>query len=135
MKPALREWVSRLAGVFGLRRADADMEQELQNYLKLAEDDLRRQGLSPSQAAQEARRRYGRPTQTMEALRDQSAFPQWSAFWLDVKLGIRMLRKHWGLTLVGGFVMTLAITVGPRFLDSCKRLLALRCPWMKVIAS
>ena len=115
MKAALREWVSRLAGVLGLRRADSDMEQELQTHLKLAEDDLRRQGLSQRQAAQEARRRYGRPTQTMEALRDQSSFPQLSAFWLDVKLGLRMLRKHWALTLVGGFVLTLAITVGASF--------------------
>lgn len=115
MKAALREWVSRLAGVLGLRRADSDMEQELQTHLRLAEDDLRRQGMSPTQAAQEARRRYGRPTQTMEALRDQSAFPQLSAFWLDVKLGLRMLRKHWGLTLVGGLVLTLAITVGASF--------------------
>src|SRR6185369_11440361 len=86
-----------------------------QTHLRLAEDDLRRQGMSPTQAAREARRRYGRLTQTMEALRDQSGFPQLSAFWLDVKLGLRMLRKHWGLTLVGGFAMTLAITAGVSF--------------------
>jgi putative ABC transport system permease protein len=115
MKAALREWVSRSAGVLGLRRADADMEQELQTHLRLAEDDLLGQGMSAIEAAREARRRYGHPTQTMEALRDQSAFPHVSAFWLDVKLGLRMLRKHWSLTLVGGFVLTLAITVGASF--------------------
>jgi putative ABC transport system permease protein len=115
MKATLREWVSRLAGMLGLRRADSDMEQELRTHLMLAEDDLRRQGMSATQAAQQARRQYGRPTQTMEALRDQSAFPQFGTFWLDVKLGLRMLRKHWGLTLMGGFVMTIAITVGTSF--------------------
>jgi hypothetical protein len=115
MKATLREWVSRLAGLSGLRRPDSDMDQELQSHLRLAEDELLRQGMSPAQAAQEARRRYGPPTQTLEALRDQSAFPQFGAFWLDVKLGLRMLRKHWGLTLVGGFVLTLAITVGASF--------------------
>lgn len=115
MKAALREWVSRLAGVLGLRRADSDLEQELEAHLRLAEDDLRRQGMSSTQAAREARRRYGRPTQTMEALRNQRGFPQLGAFWLDAKLGLRMLRKHWGLTLVGGFVLTLAITVGTSF--------------------
>lgn len=38
--------------------------------------------------------------------------PNWSAFWLDTKLGMRMLRKHWALTLIGGVAMTAAITLG-----------------------
>ncbi len=32
--------------------------------------------------------------------------------WLDLKLGLRMLRKQWGLTLVGGLAMTIAIGIG-----------------------
>ena len=38
--------------------------------------------------------------------------PNWSTFWLDTKLGLRMLRKHWALTLIGGVAMTAAITLG-----------------------
>ena len=38
--------------------------------------------------------------------------PNWSTFWVDTKLGLRMLRKHWALTLVGGVAMTIAITLG-----------------------
>ena len=38
--------------------------------------------------------------------------PNWGAFWLDTKLGVRMLRKHWALTLIGGVAMTAAITLG-----------------------
>ncbi|MGI9181348.1 MAG: ABC transporter permease [Longimicrobiaceae bacterium] len=32
--------------------------------------------------------------------------------WLDVKLGVRMLIKHRGLTLIGGFAIAVAIAVG-----------------------
>jgi hypothetical protein len=38
--------------------------------------------------------------------------PNWSTFWVDTKLGLRILRKHWALTLVGGVAMTAAITLG-----------------------
>lgn len=32
--------------------------------------------------------------------------------WLDIKLGFRMLRKAWGLTLVGGLAITVATAIG-----------------------
>src|SRR5687768_18478190 len=35
--------------------------------------------------------------------------------WLDVKLGLRMLVKYPGLTLVGGLGMTVAIAIGAGF--------------------
>jgi putative ABC transport system permease protein len=38
--------------------------------------------------------------------------PYWSTYWVDTKLGLRMLRKHWALTLIGGVAMTAAITLG-----------------------
>ena len=47
----------------------------------------------------------------MEALRDQRGVPWLASSWLDVKLGVRMLRKQWGLTLVGGLAMTVVIGV------------------------
>jgi hypothetical protein len=37
--------------------------------------------------------------------------PLVDTFWLDVKLGGRMLRETWGLTLVGGVVLTNAISI------------------------
>ena len=36
----------------------------------------------------------------------------WSTFRVDIKLGLRMARKHWALTLIGGVSMTVAITIG-----------------------
>ena len=37
--------------------------------------------------------------------------PGSSSSWLDVKLGLRLLVRNWGLTLVGGLAMTLAIGI------------------------
>lgn len=112
MRAMLREWISRLAGAFGRGRDDRDLNEELQGHLTLAEEEFRRQGMSPDAAAREARRRFGQSTQTIEVLRDRRAIPPLSTFWLDLKLGVRMLRKHWALTLIGGVALAAAMTVG-----------------------
>jgi hypothetical protein len=91
---ALREWIARLGGVFGRGRSDQDIEQEMQLHLELAEEDLRRQGMPQEAASRAARVGSGRPTQTMEILRDRRGIPPLSTFWLDIKLGLRMLRKN-----------------------------------------
>ena len=122
MMAMLREWAHRLAGVFGRGRADHDIERELEAHLALAEEDLRRQGMPPDAAARQARLQSGRSTHAMEALRDRRGIPPLSTFWLDVKLGARMLRKHWGLTLAGGLAMVVAITIGATVHDFLRAL-------------
>jgi predicted permease len=108
----LREWIRRAWGALSRRRADGDLEQELAAHLELAEEELRRHGHSPREAARLARVRFGRPTRALERLRAQRGLPWLDCWWLDVKLGMRMLRKSWGLTLVGGLGMTVAISIG-----------------------
>ena len=54
--------------------------------------------------------------------------PNWSAFWIDTKLGFRMLRKHWALTLIGGVTMTAAITLGASMYDLMQATSATRLP-------
>lgn len=122
MRAMLREWIYRLAGVLGRGRADHDIEQELQAHLALAEEDLRRRGMPPDAAARQARLQSGRSTQAMEVLRDRRGIPPLSTFWLDVKLGARMLSKHWGLTLIGGLAMVVAITIGATVYDFLRAL-------------
>lgn len=109
---SLREWIRRLWGALTRRRADRDLEDELASHLELAEADLRRQGYAPREAARLARVRFGGPARAIEDLRAQRGLPWIDTWWLDVKLGLRMLRKSWGLTLVGGLGMTAAISIG-----------------------
>ena len=108
---SLREWTRRAWGALSGRRTDHDLQRELAGHLALAEDELRRKGHAPSEAARLARATAGGGIQALEALREQRGLPWLSSSWLDIKLGLRLLMRNWGLTLVGGLAMTLAITI------------------------
>ena len=83
----------------------------LAGHLALAEDELRRKGHAPGEAARLARAAAGGRTQALEALREQRGLPWLDSSWLDIKLGLRLLVRNWGLTLVGGLAMTVAIGI------------------------
>ena len=104
---SLREWIQRV----WRRRTDDDLQRELAGHLALAEDELRRKGHTPGDAARLARAAAGGSIQALEALREQRGLPWLASSWLDLKLGLRLLVRNWGLTLVGGLAMTLAIAI------------------------
>ena len=108
---SLREWTRRVWGALGGRRTDRDLQRELAGHLALAEDELRRKGHAPKDAARLARAAAGGRIQALEALREQRGLPWLGSSWLDVRLGLRLLVRNWGLTLVGGLAMTLAISI------------------------
>lgn len=110
--PLLREWTLRLWGTLRGRRADADMRRELDNHLEMAESELRRRGHSRYEAARLARVRFGRTDHALDSMRTQRSVPALNTFTLDVKLGLRMLRKHLALTVIGGLTMAGAMTFG-----------------------
>jgi predicted permease len=109
---ALREWAVRLWGTLRRRRADDDLRRELDSHLEIAEEALRQRGHSAREAARLARVQFGRADSALDSMREQRSLPGLSTFALDVKLGIRMLRKSWGLTLVGGLAITIATAIG-----------------------
>ncbi|MEM1206410.1 MAG: ABC transporter permease [Acidobacteriota bacterium] len=108
----LRAALSRVGGFVHARKLDRDFAEELEAHLAMAEEEKVRQGLPRREARRLARVELGGLTQLREAGRDARGLPAIDTFWLDVKLGLRMLRKSWGLTLVGGLAMTLAIGIG-----------------------
>ena len=65
----------------------------------------------PSPKPNSGGRAAGGSLQALEALREQRGLPWLASCWLDIKLGIRLLVRHWGLTVVGGLGMTLAIRI------------------------
>ncbi len=101
----LRDFLHPVAG-------DADFDRELEQHLAMAEQDKVRRGMSPEQARREARLELGGPAQLREAARAARGLPWLETFWLDARLGLRMLRRSWGLTLVGGLAMALTIGLG-----------------------
>jgi predicted permease len=104
-------WWSRLRAFLQPAGLAADFDQELESHLAMAEEDKIRQGLTPAQARREARQELGGLTQLRDAAHEARGLPGLEAYWLDVKLGLRMLRKSWGLTLIGGLAMTIVIAV------------------------
>lgn len=108
---SLREWTRRVWGALSGRRTDHDLQRELAGHLALAEDELRRRGHAPSDAARLARAAAGGRVQALEALREQRGLPWLGSSWLDVRLGLRLLVRNWGLTLVGGLAMSVAIGI------------------------
>ena len=108
---SLREWTRRVWGALSGRRTDHDLQRELAGHLALAEDELRRKGHAPNDAARLARAAAGGRIQALEALREQRGLPWLGSSWLDVRLGLRLLVRNWGLTLVGGLAMSVAIGI------------------------
>jgi predicted permease len=110
------------------RRADDDLERELAGHLAIAEDELRGKGYAPSDAARLARAAAGGRVQALEALREQRGLPWFASSWLDVKLGLRLLVRNWGLTLVGGLATALAIAIAATLFAAFDVLLWSRLP-------
>src|SRR5687768_833921 len=110
--------LARLRSVWrGLRgRADveAGMNDEFNHHLELRTEDLIRRGVSPREAARRARIEFGHVETHKEAARASRGlrfFDQIHFSWLDVKLGLRMLRKYPGLSLVSVIGMSVAIAI------------------------
>lgn len=106
----LREWAQRLIGTVRSRRSESDFAREIAFHIEQAELDLRKRGYSAREAYRLARARSGSPDAAIEALRTQGGVPWIGAFTLDVTLGLRMLRKYWGLSLIGG--LAIAVVIG-----------------------
>jgi predicted permease len=107
--------VSRASDVLRGRDRERDFDRELDAHLAMATDDKIRQGLTPTEAHRAARVELGGVAQVREAGRAARGLPWLEACGLDVRLGLRRLRKHWGLTVVGGLAMTVVIAVGTAF--------------------
>ena len=112
----MRAWfytlLSRLREFVRPAASDADFDQELETHLAMAEEEKVRRGMSPDEARRQARLELGGVSQVREAARAARGLPLIETFWLDGKLGWRMLRRSWGLTLVGGLAMAVTIGLG-----------------------
>ncbi len=104
--------------VRGIRQRDTldrDMDAEFRLHMELRADDLMRGGLSPADAARQARLEFG-STDTFKdhgrTARGLRAFDNLRISAIDLKLGGRMLVKHPGLTVIGTIAVAFAIAVG-----------------------
>lgn len=109
MATLLRVAMAKIRGFLRPGDGDHDFDEELEAHLEMATEDKIRQGFSPGEARRQARIELGNVARLREAGREARGLPWIGRSWLDVKLGLRMLRKSWGLTLVAGLALTVVI--------------------------
>jgi len=106
----LRALWSRLRGLFGDRRADRELDEEIETHLRLLTERYLRQGMTEVDAASVARRQFGNITLLQEASREMRGIKFIETVIQDLRYGAQMLIKTPGFTLT--VILTLAIGIG-----------------------
>lgn len=106
---------SLVRGALDRRGIEDEMGEEFLHHIEMRAEHLMRDGLAPEEAVRRARIEFGQVETHKEQARASRGlwlFDRVRFSMLDVKLGVRMLRKYPGMTLVAIFALGLGIPVG-----------------------
>jgi len=101
---------SRLANVFRAGSVESELDEELQFHVDERIRELTAAGMTREAAAEEVHRRFGSPLRLREQSRDVKLLPWLDSLVRDVRLGVRMLRKH--AVVTGASVVSLSLALG-----------------------
>ena len=106
-----RVWrfISRLHDLLASHRSERDFNQEVELHLSLLIEKFIRDGMSPEDARDAARRQFGNVTSLSEIHRDMRSFGGVQAFFRDLRHGARVLRKTPAWPAVAVLTLTLGI--------------------------
>ncbi len=94
---------------FQRRRADAEVQSEIESYLEEEAVENVARGMTPDEARRQARIKFGNPQKVRERLWRQNSFAAVESVWRDLKYATRTLMRAPGFTATAILVMALGI--------------------------
>ena len=107
----LRAWCLRIIGMFGRRRRERELAEELESHLQFHIEDNRRAGMTAAEARRQAMIKLGGMEQAKELYRERRGLPWVESVVQDLRYCTRTLAGRPAFTLAA--VLVLALGIGP----------------------
>jgi putative ABC transport system permease protein len=105
-------WRRRLRAVVRRAAVEGELQEELEFHLEMEIEKNLRAGMGPEEARRQAYIAFGGVEGHKEAVREARWFGWVHGLSLDLRLGVRMLARYPGLTLVAGVAIAVATGLG-----------------------